>query len=348
MPDLFEWSPIREATFYEALGERKVRCTACAHYCIIHDGLRGICGVRENRGGRLYSLVHGKAVACEVEPIEKKPFYHFHPGARAYSIATAGCNLHCRFCQNWQISQIHKSDFVPGFRLLPEEVVRSAREEKCRVIAYTYTEPTIFLEYALETAALAAREGLSNVFVSNGYYTTEALEAMAPLIDAVNIDLKSFRDSYYRRICGAVLQPVLDSIERSLRKGMWVEVTTLVVTGLNDSSEELRDVARYLAGLSRDIPWHVSRFFPAYRLTDREPTPEKTLRRARDIGEEEGLHHVYVGNLPGEPEDTLCPDCGEVLLERSDLRLLANHLRKGACPRCSRPLAGVGLASQAT
>lgn len=337
------FSPVREARLYERLEGKKVRCTACAHYCVVRPGLAGICGVRENRDGKLVSLVYGKAVAAEVDPIEKKPFYHFHPGSRAYSIATAGCNLHCRFCQNWTISQMHKVEFVPGFALPPAEVVSRALAERCRVVAYTYTEPIVFVEYALETAALARKEGLANVFVSNGYYSPEALEEMAPLIDAVNIDLKSFRDPYYRKICGATLAPVLDSIERTFRKAIWVEVTTLVVPGLNDSAEELRDVARFLVRLSPDIPWHVSRFFPAYQLVDRGPTPESTLRKARDIGREEGLRHVYVGNVPGEREDTVCARCGEILLERAYLRLTANHLQAGACPRCGEALAGVGL-----
>lgn len=333
----------REARFYEAMADETVRCTACAHYCVVQPGLRGICGVRENRAGRLHSLVYGKAVACETDPIEKKPLYHFHPGARAYSIATAGCNLHCRFCQNWQISQVHKSEFIPGFPLAPEDVVSSAVAERCQVVAYTYTEPIIFAEYALDTAKLAKERGLKNVFVSNGYYSPEALAEMAPLIDAVNIDLKSFRDSYYRKICGATLEPVLESIERTVHEGIWVEVTTLVIPGLNDSSAELRDIARFLADLSRDIPWHVSRFFPAYRMTDREPTPERKLIEARDIGKEEGLRYVYTGNLLDAEDDTVCAECGEVLLARSGLALLDNRLKDGACPSCERPLAGAGL-----
>ncbi len=334
----------REGRFYEPAGDGDVRCTACAHYCVVKPGLRGICGVRENRDGKLFLLVYGKAVACEVDPIEKKPLYHFHPGVRAFSVATAGCNLHCRFCQNWQISQVHKSEFIPGFSLPPEEIVTSAVAKQCQVVAYTYTEPIIFAEYALDTAKLAKEQGLKNIFVSNGYYSPEALEEMEPLIDAVNIDLKSFRDPYYRKICGATLEPVLESIERTIRKGIWVEVTTLVIPGLNDSIEELRDIARFLAALSSDIPWHVSRFFPAYEMTDVAPTPERTLLKARDIGREEGLRHVYTGNLPGGEDDTLCPGCGELLLERVGLQLVGNHLKSGACPSCELPLAGIGLA----
>jgi pyruvate formate lyase activating enzyme len=335
---------IREARFYERAEGERVRCTACSHYCVVPPGLRGICGVRENREGKLYSLVYGKAVAAEVDPIEKKPLYHFFPGVRAFSVATAGCNLHCRFCQNWQISQMHKTAFVPGFSLPPEELVASAQRERCRVVAYTYTEPIIFVEYALDTAKLAKQAGLANIFVSNGYFSREALEEMAPLIDAINIDLKSFRDPYYRKICGATLQPVLESVERTFRKGIWLEVTTLVIPDLNDSAEELRDIARFLAGLSREIPWHVSRFFPAYQMADTRPTPESKLIEARNIGKEEGLHHVYTGNLPGAEDDTLCPGCGELLLERSGLSLIRNRLEHGGCPECGRALAGVGLA----
>lgn len=336
-------SQLREARLYQPLGGGKTRCLACAHRCLVLSGFRGICGVRENREGTLYTLVYGRAVAAEIDPIEKKPFYHFYPGSRAYSIATVGCNFHCRFCQNWAISQITGRRAPPGFPLPPEKVVREAKAAGCGSIAYTYTEPTVFIEYALDTARWARREGLSNVFVSNGYYTSEALEEMAPLIEAVNVDLKSFRDTYYRKVCGARLAPVLESIEASVRCGLWVEVTTLVVPGLNDSEEELRDIARFLARLGRDIPWHLSRFFPAYRLTEIAPTPLATLRRAREWGREEGLHHVYLGNVPGEREDTLCSQCGTVLLLRSELRLEEDRLVNGACPRCGRELAGVGL-----
>ncbi len=337
---------IREARLYEAFSDGKVRCLACAHRCLVLPGRSGICGVRENRGGKLYSLVYGHAVAAEVDPIEKKPLYHFYPGSRAYSIATAGCNFHCRFCQNWAISQMRRSRSIPGFPLTPETAVEEAVVTGCRSVAYTYTEPTVFIEYALDTARLARQKGLANLFVTNGYYTADALEEMAPLIDAANIDLKSFRDGYYRRVCGATLAPVLESIERSFRRGLWIEVTTLVVPGLNDSDGELRDIARFLAGIDRDIPWHLSRFFPAYRLTDVPPTPRATLARARELGREEGLHHVYVGNVSGEPEDTLCPGCQTTLLVRSDLCLLKNSLKEGACPRCGRRLPGVGLSER--
>jgi len=276
----------------------------------------------------------------------KKPFYHFYPGSRAYSIATAGCNFHCRFCQNWAISQVRRSTSIPGFSLPPETVVEEAVASGCRSIAYTYTEPTVFIEYALDTARLARQKGLANLFVTNGYYTAEALEEMAPVIDAASIDLKSFRDAYYRKVCGATLAPVLQSIEQSFRRGLWIEVTTLVVPGLNDSEEELRDIARFLARIDRDIPWHLSRFFPAYRLTEIAPTPLATLSRARDIGREEGLNHVYVGNVSGEHENTLCPGCRATLLVRSDLRLLENRLKEGACPGCGRRLAGVGFSER--
>jgi len=335
---------LREARFYEPLAEGRVRCVACAHRCVVLPQQMGICGVRANKEGKLYTLVYGKAVAAHVDPIEKKPLYHFLPGTRSFSIATAGCNLHCRYCQNWQISQVRSRDSELGFALAPEQAVESATRYGCGSLAYTYTEPTVFIEYALDTAREAKRRGLKNVFVTNGYYTEEALEEMLPLIDAANVDLKSFRDGTYRKVCGATLKPVLDSISRSFQRGMWIEVTTLVIPGLNDSDAELRDIAQFLAGLSRDLPWHLSRFFPAYRMTDRGPTPVTTLNHARDIGRAAGLHHVYVGNVGGEREDTTCPQCGEILLVRSSLRLLANYLRDGACPRCRRPLAGVGLA----
>lgn len=273
--------------------------------------------------------------------MEDAPIY---PGCRSFSLATAGCNLHCRFCQNWHISQARSGTLPPSLFLPPEEVVAAAISQDCQSIAYTYTEPTVFIEYALDTARLARERGLSNVFVTNGYYTAEVLEEMGSVIDGASIDLKSFRDRYYRRVCGATLGPVLESIDRSVKKGMWIEVTTLVVPGLNDSTEELRDMARFLAGLSQDLPWHLSRFFPAYRLTGLAPTSLTTLKRAREIGKGEGLHHVYIGNVTEEEEvGTDCPQCGEVLLARTNLRFVSNQLRGGTCPRCGRSLAGRGL-----
>ena len=334
---------MHEAMLWEPAGEGRVRCNLCAHRCLIPEGRRGVCMVRENRGGTLYSLVHGRIVSQALDPIEKKPLFHFLPGAPALSIATVGCNFRCDFCQNWEISQYPREHggAVLGERVTPEELVAQAKSAGAPIIAYTYTEPTVFFELAYETARLAAREGIRNVFVSNGYLTEEAAREIAPYLHGINIDLKSFSDEFYRRHCGATLQPVLDTIERMVGLGVWVEVTTLVIPGWNDSSRELAWLAEFLSGVSPNIPWHISRFVPAWRATDRPPTPVSTLRRARRIGLEAGLKYVYLGNVPGEGEDTHCPSCGETLIRRHGFYILQNRLREGRCPSCGTEIPGV-------
>lgn len=337
---------MKKAMLYEHLPGGRVKCDLCAHRCVIFPGRAGICRVRENIGGDLFTHAYGRVVAHDVDPIEKKPLNHFYPGSTAYSIATVGCNFHCRFCQNWAVSQVLSPEqFLMGDDLSPEEIVDAAMMHECRTIAYTYTEPTIFMEYALDTAEIAHRRGLRNVFVTNGYETPEAAEALRPYIDAANIDLKSFRDSYYRKVVGARLQPVLDTIRLMKMLGIWIEVTTLVVPGRNDSDEELRDITRFLANeVGRETPWHLSRFFPAYRMTDVPPTDISLLERARDIGLAEGLHFVYIGNVGDTRwESTYCPGCGALLIERKRMSVLANRTVDGACPGCGREVPGVGL-----
>jgi len=289
----------KEAMLYEKLDENRVNCFLCAHRCRISSGGFGFCGVRQNVNGTLYTLVYGEVIASHSDPIEKKPLYHFHPGTWAYSIATVGCNFKCGFCQNWQISQMTKRDgsSLGGREFPPEAVVRQARQSGCRSIAYTYTEPTIFFEYAYDTAVLARKAGLSNVFVTNGYMTREALETIRPYLDAANVDLKSFRDEYYRKLCKARLQPVLETIKTMKEMGIWVEVTTLVVPEENDSVKELREIAAFLAGIGKDIPWHISRFFPSYQMADGGPTPVVKLKEAERIGRELGLEHIHLGNV---------------------------------------------------
>ncbi len=334
---------MREALLYERLEDDAVLCRLCAHRCRIPGGKRGLCGVRENRSGTLYSLVYGKAIALNADPIEKKPLFHFLPGTQALSVATAGCNMTCLHCQNADISQSpRETGRIPGREVSPEELVSAARRSGCRSIAYTYTEPTIFFEYAIDTARRAAEEGIKNVFVTNGYMTGEALEMLSPVLDAANVDLKSFRDEFYREICGARLQPVLETIRKMPESGIWLEVTTLVIPGHNDSEEELGEIAGFLAGLDPAIPWHVSGFFPTYRLLDAPPTPAATLKKAREIGRAAGLHHVYTGNLPGDDgENTYCPKCGKKIVERNGYRLGAVNIRDGRCAYCSAPVEGV-------
>lgn len=335
---------MREAMFWEKLDGDRVRCGLCRHACVIPPGKRGICGVRENREGKLLSLVYGRLIAENVDPIEKKPLFHYLPGSRSYSIATVGCNFRCRHCQNAEISQWpHTGRAIPGREVPPEEVVGAALAAGCRSISYTYTEPTIFYEYAYDTALLAHEKGLGNVFVSNGYTGTAALERIAPVLDAVNVDLKGFTEKFYREVTGASLAGVLATLRDYRRLGIWLEVTTLVIPGWNDGDEELAAIARFIAGeLGDRSPWHVTAFYPTYQMLDRPPTPAATLRRARRIGLEAGLKHVYVGNVPdADGENTYCPTCGELLIERRGFRLGRIRLEHGACGACRTPLAGV-------
>ncbi len=336
---------MREAQLYERLDENRARCHLCAHRCLIADGKRGICQVRENQGGTLYTLVYGRLIAQHIDPVEKKPLYHFYPGSTSYSIATAGCNFRCQWCQNWEISQMPREyHTIMGETVSPEQVVAAARRAGSRSISYTYTEPTVFFEYAYDVSRLAREAGIANVFVTNGYMTGEMLDAYHPYLDAANVDLKAFRDETYRHYIGARLQPVLDSLKKMQQLGVWVEITTLVIPEVNDDPAELRDIARFIATeLGPEVPWHISRYFPAYQMTNR-PTPLSTLEQAREIGREAGLHYVYVGNVPGE-ENTHCHACGALLIRRSGFWVLENHVRSdGTCPRCGTAVAGIGMA----
>ena len=316
-----------EARLYERLEDGRVQCHLCAHHCRIAEGKRGVCAVRENRGGTLYTLVYGRTISQHVDPIEKKPLAHFYPGTGAYSIATVGCNFHCQWCQNANISQMpRETGLVVGEKASPAAIVAGAKRSRCRSIAYTYTEPTVFFEYAYDTARLAHREGIANVYVTNGFMTVEMLDVFGPYLDAANVDLKAFRDETYRHYVGGRLQPVLDSLKKMKELEIWVEVTTLVVPGINDDEEELRDAARFVAQeLGPETPWHISRFFPGYQLRHIPPTPVQTLHRALEIGKEEGLRYIFAGNVPGEA-NTECHTCGELLIRRSGYRILANRV----------------------
>ncbi len=331
---------IREARFWNKL-DGDAKCWLCHQQCRIKPGNRGICGVRENQDGTLMTLVYGNLIASNVDPIEKKPFYHFLPGSLAYSIATMGCNFRCLHCQNADISQTPaETGKIAGQYMPPEEVVAQAQEYGCQSIAYTYTEPTIFFEYAYDVAVLAKESGLKNVFVSNGYTGKEAAEKILPILDANNIDLKG-DDQFYRRICGARIDPVKHNIKMMWDAGVWVEVTTLIIPGYNDSDEQLRYLAEFLAEVSADIPWHVSAFYPMYRLKDAPRTGAEVLRRGVTIGHKAGLKYVYAGNIPGESEDTKCPVCGEMLVERSSFRVMKTAIVDGRCPKCRTPTGGV-------
>jgi len=334
---------MKEALLYEKKEDKRALCHLCAHRCLISDGKFGVCGVRQNINGVLYTHSYGKLISSNIDPIEKKPIFHLLPGSRSYSIAAAGCNFHCDFCQNWQISQKSQADTL---RLAPfdvpcEEIIREARQSKCESISYTYTEPTIFFEYAFEIAKLAKKEGLFNVFVTNGYMTKECLDMLGGVLDAANVDLKSFSDDYYKKVCGGRLKPMLESIDYMKNKNIWVEVTTLVVPGKNDSDEELKQIAAFLAGVSKDIPWHISRFYPQYKMDNVQPTAVSTLKKAYHIGKAAGLYYVYLGNMPGEREATLCYNCNEVLIDRIGYDVKRNVIKEGRCPKCATKIAGI-------
>ncbi len=330
----------KEAMLYQKLDSALVRCNLCAHRCTIKPDRLGICAVRQNVEGTLHTLVYAQAIAVHVDPIEKKPLYNFLPGTRSFSIATVGCNFRCSFCQNADISQAPREGLsLSAEEFPPQQVVASARRYACDSIAYTYTEPTIFFEYAYDTAKLAWQEGIKNIFVTNGYMTIEALEEIDPYLDAANVDLKSFSDEFYRRVCGARLQPVLETIEAMHQRRVWVEVTTLLIPGLNDSDDELRQIAQFIAGLDSGIPWHVSRFTPRYKMRDKPTTPVERIHRAAEIGREAGLTYVYVGNVPGDlHENTFCPSCGAVAIGRMGYHTTLN-LDGNRCASCGQELA---------
>jgi len=335
---------MHEALFYQRTGPDGVICGLCHHRCPIAAGKRGRCGVRENRDGQLVSLVYGRLVSQHIDPIEKKPLFHFLPGSRSLSIATVGCNFQCLHCQNYQISQypyLHDGE-ITGTVCSPQFVVDEAVRSDCASISYTYVEPTIFYEFAYDCARLAREQGIKNVFVSNGYMTPEATRQIAPFLDGINIDLKAFSEGFYQKVCKARLEPVLENIRLLHELGVWVEVTTLIIPGLNDSEDELRSIARFLKGVSTDMPWHVSGFHPTYKMLDRPATPVSTLLKAREIGLAEGLRFVYMGNVVGSGgEDTRCPGCGALLIHRLGFSSQPVAMAAGHCGTCSLPIAGV-------
>jgi len=335
---------MKEAMLYEKLEDKKVRCFLCAHRCHISNGKRGICAVRENMDGVLFSLVYGKVVASHVDPIEKKPLFHFLPDSSSFSIATAGCNLRCRHCQNYEISQFprERPDVpIPGEDMTPEEVVNMAERYGCKSISYTYTEPTIFFEFAYDCAILAKRKGIKNVFVSNGFMTPESVRTIAPYLDGNNIDLKG-NEKFYKEVCGAKAEPVRDTIRLMKELGVWVEVTTLIIPGYNDAEEDLKSIAEFIKSVDTVIPWHVAQFYPTYKLTDAQRTPIKTLRWARQMGFDTGLKYVYEGNVPGEGgENTYCPNCRELLIQRFGFSIQENRMKNGKCLSCGVTIEGV-------
>jgi len=333
---------MKEVYLYKKLPGKKVQCRNCSHYCILEPGQRGKCGVRENIDGKLYALNYGKAIAINIDPIEKKPFYHFLPGTHSLSIATVGCNFACKNCQNWEISQAFKgAKEIPGERISPREIVEMALKYKVPSISYTYTEPTIFLEYALDTMKLAKEAGLKNNFVSNGFMSPESAKLVIPYLDANNIDIKSFDDKFYQEICGGRLEPVLKTAKLMKKSGVWVEITTLVIPTLSDSEKMFYDIATWIKeNLGPETPWHVSQFSGviSWKLQHLPNTPLETLEKAIKIGREVGLKYVYIGNIPGhEAENTYCPKCKELVISRVNYHI-HRYDKEGKCPKCGENL----------
>ncbi len=329
--------------------EDGVRCLACNHYCSIAEGETGVCRVRKNIDGELQLLVYSRAVSYNLDPVEKKPLYHFLPKKRVFSVGTIGCNFRCGFCQNYNISQksklLEKSSLELelkkyGYELPPEKVVRMTKENNAEMIAYTYNEPTVFFEYAYDTAEKATEEGLKNIFVSNGYISEEALRKIAPFLDAINIDLKSFSEEFYNEKCGAKLEPVLKTIELARELGVWVEVTTLLIP--EENQEDLERIAEFIAGVDKSIPWHISAFKPMHEMTDSKRTEHEELKEAYKIGKEAGMNHVYVGNVVDEERNsTYCPGCDSVLIKRSSYHVSLEGIEDGRCENCGEEIGGV-------
>jgi pyruvate formate lyase activating enzyme len=309
---------------------------------MIANGKLGVCKVRKNVDGKLYTMVYNHTISQHVDPIEKKPLYHFHPGSTAFSVATPGCNFHCKWCQNWDIAQMSGEEGQKfGCDSTPGQIVSSAQVSGSHSIAYTYTEPTIFFEYTYDIARLARKAEMANIYITNGYMTMEALTLIGPYLDAANVDLKSFREETYRRYVGGKLKPILENLKHMKQLGIWLEVTTLVIPTINDDADELRDIARFIAqDLGPETPWHITRFFPHYQMTNLLPTSITTLNKAMEIGMDAGLHYVYLGNVDGY-SITICHNCGFELIKRRGIRLDENHVRHGCCPRCGTPVAGV-------
>lgn len=350
---------IKEAKLYQKLKNKKIRCQACSWHCLIAEGETGICGIRQNKNGKLYLLVYGKPTGLQIDPVEKKPLYHFLPGEKVLSFGTFGCNFSCSFCQNWQTSQLtkilkkeikNKIEYFPLIKQMlekletwtPKRIVNFARENNLPMIAYTYNEPAIFFEYAYDTAKLAHKYGLKNIFVSNGFESNFALKAIKPYLDAINIDLKSSNGEFYEKICGAKIEPVLKNIKWCYKNNIWTEVTTLIIPGINDSVDELKQIAEFLVKINKNIPWHISAFYPAYKMLKHQPTSRESLIRAYKIGKKAGLNYVYLGNISHENyENTFCPKCGVVLIKRMGYNINIVNFKNQRCQKCAAQIPGI-------
>jgi pyruvate formate lyase activating enzyme len=337
-----EKTSLREVSFYKKLPDLKIECEICPKKCAIADLERGYCGNKENRKGTYYSLVYGKSCAAHIDPIEKKPLFHYLPATQALSIASVGCNFECKFCQNWRIAQ-YRPEQVESFDLPPEEVVSLALDRKCPTIAYTYTEPVVFYEYMYDTAQRARTKGVGSVMISNGYINEAPLVKLCTQLTGVKIDLKAFTENFYNDYCSGKLEPVLATLKTLKKTNIWYEIVVLLIPTLNDSMGEIRAMCQWIkAELGVTVPVHFSRFHPMYKIKNLPSTPVKTLEQARTIAQDIGLHYVYLGNVPGhEGENTYCPGCGNVLIRRAGFHIVQNTLKAGNCPRCGRAIPGV-------
>ncbi|MCD6528440.1 AmmeMemoRadiSam system radical SAM enzyme [bacterium] len=333
---------MKEALLYKKLPDKNVQCQNCAHYCVIPPGKRGICGVRENIDSKLYTLNYEKAIAVNIDPIEKKPLFHFLPGSHSLSIATVGCQFSCLSCQNWQISQGPKiTKTIEGEKISPKEVIKITLKNKLPSISYTYTDPIVFSEYALDIMKLAKKEKIKNIWVTSGFFSKELFDLISPYLDAANIDLKGFTDEFYQKYCGGRLQPVLDTLKKIKEKGIWLEVTTLVIPTLNDSEEVFQKIANFIKNeLGKETPWHITQFCGAisWKLQYLPDTPIETLKKAYQISKKAGLKYVYTGNIPGlSTENTYCPKCNQLVIERIGY-IIKRYDKNGYCPKCHQSL----------
>ncbi len=332
----------KEARYYKKLADKMVQCELCPWHCVVAPGQRGRCEVRQNINGTYYSLVYGRIAAYHNDPIEKKPLFHFLPGSTAFSIATAGCNVDCKFCQNWEIAQ-RKPEEIPNVAFSPEEIIYYAKRWNCQSIAYTYNEPTIFTEFIYDVATRGRKEGVRSVVISNGFISKKPLLDLCKVLDAYKVDLKAFTEKYYQDVVGGRLSPVLDTLVTLKSQGMWTEIVYLVVPTLNDDEKKIKEMVKWiLRELGPDVPFHFSRFYPKYKLKNLPPTPVSTLDRLRNIGLDGGLHYVYVGNVPGHPgENTYCPNCHKLIIGRIGYQIFENHIVKGKCGFCGQRIPGV-------
>lgn len=333
---------MKAAILYKKINGNRIQCQLCPHRCTLIDGQLGVCRVRKNIDGELYSLNYDRVAATHLDPIEKKPLYHFLPGSSSFSLATMGCNFSCKFCQNHSLSVVVEESAIHGDPITPEQLVATARKHRAASISYTYSEPTIYFELMLETARLAREAGMKNVIITNGYMTPEALEMIAPYLDAANVDIKAFSEDFYLKYCGGRLMPVLETVKAMKKKGVWVEITTLLIPGVNTDKKEINDLASFIAGVDTGMPWHISRFFPQHRLLDIPITPTEAIYRALETGKRLGIKYLYGGNITSDEwSDTDCPGCGALLIERSGYQVSLVHLQQGKCDQCGLPLPGV-------